>query len=567
MAETHHLQKRGNAWHYYRRVPTALVPVVGKAFVKKSLGTSDLKKAKILRNALNVQIDAEFAAVEVQGTDTPPAPMSLAVLTEHLRQHIKGLDQRSAASLAADPPETELERVERLKDVGIDLHVLKDRDDPDGDRWVASVFDKVLVQAGGSLSQKEALTGFAEIVRRGLMELQHRRLDRLRDDFSARPHDPLFDTQNAPPVTFGELCNVYWTVKSAELAANQTNEKRGDRIEGEIALIKEALGAETGLVSITYDRVQAFRVLIAKVPANRNKVFPGLTLQQQIDRAAKAGKPVLSIKSQGLYLRCLFDILEAGRVRNLIPNNPATGLKPLQKDKETEAEKRMPWDANQVKGFFEGKFYHRCASDLPSPYTLKDKGWRFWLPLLMLFSGARPNELAQLHCDDIRQTEAGTWYFSLSDENGKTLKTGSSRRRVPLHSELVKIGFLEFVEARRKRNGPKEPRIFAELKPDKYGSLAAYASKRLRDTFIPEEITLQERQTFYSLRHNVRDALRRVKAPADTLLAVCGWTPAGKSVSDDYGDVGNPDLHREYVDAIAYPGLDLTFLHGVGGKL
>ncbi|SIO36044.1 hypothetical protein SAMN05444722_1663 [Rhodovulum sp. ES.010] len=52
MAETHHLQKRGQTWHYYRRVPTALVRVVGKTFVKKSLGTSDLKEAKILRNAL-----------------------------------------------------------------------------------------------------------------------------------------------------------------------------------------------------------------------------------------------------------------------------------------------------------------------------------------------------------------------------------------------------------------------------------------------------------------------------------------------------------------------------------
>ena len=564
MAETIHLTKRGYRWHYYRRVPTAHVSIVGKTFIKKSLGTSDLKEARVLRNALNVQVDAEFAALDAQDVSQP---LSMSALTEHLRQHIAALDSRSAARLVADAPETETEKAEMKQDAEIGLGVLKRRDDPRGDEWVASVFEKVTAKAGANLSDKAVISGFAEIVRRGLMELQHRNLDRLHDDHGAGSHDPLFDAKKPPAMTFGDLCDVYWNVRSAELAANQTNEKRGDRIAGEIALLREALGKDTLLTEIAYDRIQEFRAMIATVPTNRNKIYPEQSLQKQIQRAAKEGKRTLSIKSQRLYLHCLHDVLEAGRVRNVLSNNPATGVKPLKKAKETDAEKRMPWDMDQVKGFFEGKFYHRCASDLPSPYTKKDKAWRFWMPLLMLYSGARPNEIAQLHCDDVRQTDAGVWYFSLSDEDGKTLKTGSSRRRVPLHPELIKIGFLEFVEARRKKNGAKEPRIFAELKPDKYGSLAAYASKRIRDTFIPEEITLKDKQTFYSLRHNVRDALRRVKAPADTLLAVCGWSPAGKAVSDDYGDGGNPDLHAEYVDAITYPGLGLSFLHGAGAGI
>lgn len=568
MAETTHLTKRGDRWHYYRRVPTALVHIVGKTFIKKSLGTSDLKEARVLRNALNVQVDAEFAALEAQSEVQDAAqPLSMAALTEHLRLHIVALDNRSAARIAADPPDSEDQRHEMVQDAEIGLGLLKNRDDPRGDEWVASVFEKVTAKAGASLSDKEVVSGFAEIVRRGLMELQHRKLDRLHDDHGAGPHDPLFDAKAPPAMTFGDLCNTYWNVRSAELAANQTNDKRGDRIAGEIALLREALGADTLLSEITYDRIQDFRALIATVPTNRNKIYPGQSLQKQIQRAAKDGKNTLSIQSQRLYLRCLFDILEAGRVRNFIPNNPAMGVKPLQKAKETDAEKRLPWDMDQVKGFFAGKFYHQCASDQPAPYTKKDKAWRFWLPLLMLYSGARPNEIAQLHCDDIRQTDAGVWYFSLSDEDGKTLKTGSSRRRVPLHPELIKIGFLEFVKARRKKNGPKEPRIFSELKPDKYGSYAAYASKRIRDSFIPEEITLKDKQTFYSLRHNVRDALRRAKAPADTLLAVCGWQPAGKAVSDDYGDGGNPDLHAEYVEAISYPGLDLSFIYSKGSAL
>src|SRR5690606_28998154 len=104
-------------------------------------------------------------------------------------------------------------------------------------------------------------------------------------------------------------------------------------------------------------------------------------------------------------------------------------------------------------------------------------------------------------------------------------------------------------------------RLFHELTPDKYGNFAAYATRRFRESFIPAEIQLGPRQTLYSLRHNVRDALRRVEAPAETLLAVTGWSPSGKSVSDHYGDPGNPDLHIKWVERIAYDGLDLSFLH------
>lgn len=75
---------------------------------------------------------------------------------------------------------------------------------------------------------------------------------------------------------------------------------------------------------------------------------------------------------------------------------------------------------------------------------------------------------------------------------------------------------------------------------------------------------MAKNQVFYSFRHAVRDAMRRAKVPSETLLAVTGWSPAGKAVSDDYGDAGNPDLHIEWVEKIGYPGLDLSFLYGAG---
>jgi len=154
----------------------------------------------------------------------------------------------------------------------------------------------------------------------------------------------------------------------------------------------------------------------------------------------------------------------------------------------------------------------------------------------------------------------GVWYMSMTDEkDGNSLKTQASRRRVPIHSELIRIGFLQFVDRQKLQCGPT--RLFPTLKPNKYGNLAWYPVKRFNEQFLPTAMKLEERQSLYSLRHNVRDALRRAKAPAETLLAVAGWSPSGKAVSDNYGDPSNPDHHAEYVEKIDYAGLDLSFLH------
>lgn len=57
MSQTHHLQKRGNTWHFIRRVPSHLVPVIGKTMIKKSLATPDLKIAKAKRSALGLGLN------------------------------------------------------------------------------------------------------------------------------------------------------------------------------------------------------------------------------------------------------------------------------------------------------------------------------------------------------------------------------------------------------------------------------------------------------------------------------------------------------------------------------
>jgi integrase len=102
--------------------------------------------------------------------------------------------------------------------------------------------------------------------------------------------------------------------------------------------------------------------------------------------------------------------------------------------------------------------------------------------------------------------------------------------------------------------------LFVGLNPDKYGNHAKYALRRFRELYLPNAVALEPRQSFYSLRHNFRDALRRSDAPPDALQALGGWSQ-GTLVSDRYGDRENPDYQARFMNALSYPGLDLTFLH------
>ena len=235
-------------------------------------------------------------------------------------------------------------------------------------------------------------------------------------------------------------------------------------------------------------------------------LYPGLSLENAIAKAAKEGKQVMSPVTQGRYLDTLRDVLELGVLKRLLPNNPARGLRPLRRDDVRAEDKRIPFTLDQITTFFQSDFYQSCHPAAVKPYTKKDRDWRFWLPLLSLFMGMRPIEVCQMLPSDVKQSAKGTWYVDVvtsSDEDEsevssgptKTLKTVTSRRKIPVHPELLALGFADFALRQQKR---KAERLFNDLKPDKYGNMATYALKRFRDTFLRDAIKLEPRQTFYS---------------------------------------------------------------------
>lgn len=130
-----------------------------------------------------------------------------------------------------------------------------------------------------------------------------------------------------------------------------------------------------------------------------------------------------------------------------IPNHSPVGKKPVEK----------AFNKTDLQAIFSGYLYtgtELIKSNAVFPY-------QFWLPVLGLYTGGRLNELCQLDTEDISKKEPeGIWTISMMDDERdrplpKSLKNQSSRRILPIHSELIRMGFLAFVEQAAKEGREK----------------------------------------------------------------------------------------------------------------
>lgn len=575
MSDTHRLQCRNGTWYYHRRVPEHLVAEFGRPVVKVSLGTKSKAEAKKLRTIQDLKWDAQFANLERQGS-SPSVPSSKVTvpLSDIVRDYVRRMDRKSELALGENAPSSREEWTALVENAQIELDILQNPEDPRREEWISQAWDRVLQAADVSFEPVgPARDQFHALVRRALLELTRRRLARATDDYGRAHFDELFNPSRGPEMTFGALAEDYLAWKREVGRVNQRDAKTTDKIITNVALVREIIGDATLVSRIDHDACERFLRLLAATPANRLKLYPGIPLEQAIERAAAQKKPLLAHKTQLQYLGAFRDILQRGLRKQLLTHNPATGLQPLVERTEANHEKRNPFTLDQLNAFFRSSFYDECGQDRSTIYMSSRNVWRFWLPLICLFTGMRPREAAQIEISDIQRTPAGTWFISIapaeeqSDADAtegtymarKSIKTANSRRRIPIHPELDRLGFWELLKWRRKQNFP-DTFLFSGMHVNKYGDRVAYALRRFNEDFLPKAIEMGDRQSFYSFRHCFRDALRRCKAPSDTLQALGGWSQ-GNSASDDYGDKTDPDLQVEWIQKVHYPSVDISQLY------
>lgn len=228
--------------------------------------------------------------------------------------------------------------------------------------------------------------------------------------------------------------------------------------------------------------------------------------------------------------------------------NPARGVKV----------RIAPKPQNRPKGFtddealailkaaraYEPKHYdnprHREA-----PETVAAKQWAPWL---CAFSGARIGEVCQLRKQDIRQ-EGEIWLMRITPEAG-TVKT-RQYRDVPIHDQLIKLGFLDFVKA-----APHDQLFFPPNRKRSATALPARSvGNRIGDWLRENNLSPEGVSPNHGWRHRFKTIGRDLGLDPRVVDAIQGH--AGRTAGDNYGDVSVKAM-KAAVDKI--PAFDLDRL-------
>jgi integrase len=302
-------------------------------------------------------------------------------------------------------------------------------------------------------------------------------------------------------------------------------------------VIMELMGGEKPIREITRQDCRLFQQQVLALPPNAFKRFPKMNLHKVIEHSKRYKLPLMAPKTVNLHISCLNLLMEWACRERLLDVNPARGLW-VEETKQLK-DKRDPFNPAQLKAIFDNasmRDYHARGSA------------RFWVPMLSLWTGARLNELCQLNVADVG-VQDGIYFIKVTEGDGKHVKTASANRIIPLHPELIGLGFADFFEVRREHS---QARLFAELKNGSRGKPSEPFSKWFA-RYLQAVKAKTQSTCFHSFRHNFRDALREAGIEREVVQALGGWKDKSGGVEDNYGSGHSVQRLYDAICKIGYP--------------
>lgn len=312
----------------------------------------------------------------------------------------------------------------------------------------------------------------------------------------------------------------------------------------------------------------ANRKPVKEYAQKKRKTVENLTLAELLEIGATNELPTISESRTNTYISSMSAIFNYCLDEGYISRNPARGLT-IIKPRRTNA-KRGPFTTEQLQKLFTTPLYTGCRSThhwkKAGNYLPRDS-YRFWIPLIALYSGMRLNEICMLLTDDIKEKDGYTVIMlRLFDDEGEyrddaSLKTDQSERLIPVHPMLIKLGFMDLV-AMRKRNGNRL--LFPDIDESYDGYKSSVASKWYQRYLKHYDCRINQdglKTVFHSYRHNFRDACRAASIDTTIAQALGGWEGKDdQAVSEGYGRGYPVKVLAENMAKIEYD-VDLSHLY------
>lgn len=258
------------------------------------------------------------------------------------------------------------------------------------------------------------------------------------------------------------------------------------------------------ILNYGFEQHRDYKSTLSKLPPNMNKSprYRDKNIAEILRLNATPAAPN-TINKNLVRISALFDW---ARKYGFTELNPARGM--TIKNPKRPNEQRQIFSDDELRKLLNSPEYIQAGHRHP---------YQFWIPLIALYSGARLNEICQLHLCDFDEKD-GIKVIRISEEGGrKRLKTKAANRLIPIHSDLIRLGLIDFVDSLRRAG---QIRLFPELKErrDGYGQTASkwFASYCTRCGID------EAGKVFHSFRHTVIDRLKQSEVPKEKIAALVG---------------------------------------------
>lgn len=322
------------------------------------------------------------------------------------------------------------------------------------------------------------------------------------------------DSQRAEVTIFSDAMKSYLREKKIFKKLDGKSELA---LKSHLHLFQEIMG-DVALSSISRGDILAIMEnILPNYPKNRNKKYPGLTLAEALD-LTDAEK--ISSKTQKSYFDDWKAFLNWCVTCRTIPFNPMEGL--------TMEGSELPKD--QQKKRFRSEdltLIFQKIAEMPTQkrfyrhlYT-----FRYWIPIFALYQGMRLNEICQLHLEDVFAIDGiPCLCVTVDEEKKQKTKNRQSRRVVPIHSVLLKLGFLQFYLDVVALPDRPNSQLFQKLT----FTISGYQRKMgwfndFINDFIPDD-----RKSFHSFRHSFDTCLMNREQNTFLIQCLAGYKRNGE---------------------------------------
>lgn len=283
--------------------------------------------------------------------------------------------------------------------------------------------------------------------------------------------------------------------------------------------------------------IAKFRLLLEQLPTRPNKAMKALPLEQQIEKSNEEGLPRSTASSIKNQINAISAVFTYGVSQDYIDVNPVQGTVSDIKTRRTTQEGKG-FSNEELTVIFRSKLFHENYRPVKADYGEAV----YWIPLLLYYTGARVEEVAQLYIADIDLEHDIPNIRIHGERDDQSVKTGESRR-VPLHNHLLSLGFASYVEG-LSSSGRLFPKLTNTGTEGKYNTgVRVWFGKYLRDI----KISHAGMKPMHDFRHSFITGCRDRNARIDVQRSITGHSQP--DVASQYGSYSLENM-SELIQAI-----------------